>query len=189
MKIMDWSMFFDSLVIQPKQGKFVLKPDAKQLDAFEASAGFRLPLSYREFIGIFGPGTFPCELEIAAPGYPDLHASLSLERANDYYRFAPEDLSKLRISPDHLALLQRLYMFGARRENIWLGWDLSDIRDPVRNEYAIIAVESMTCVANSFQQLIEDVCDVMLAPDPLWLEEELGPQRCYEPAQLPESNN
>ena len=62
-----------------------------------------------------------------------------------------------------------------------LGWGLAKICDPARHEYAIVAVESfdeIACIADSFQQLIEDVCDVMLAPDPTWSEKEFGPQRC-----------
>lgn len=187
MEIRDWREFYDTLVIVPGIGEPVLKPNASQLDRFEAETGLRLPRSYREYITVFGPGEFPCILRIAAPGYPHLNWRADLLMANQSYGYSVEELGQSELPAEQRDRLARLFYFGLERGRQWLGWDPQDVRDPEASEYGIYRVNYISdeckLAATSFRQFIEDTCEEIFAPDPAYDEESMGPQRAFQPTK------
>ena len=186
MVIGDWSTFYQSLAIELNGGRAVPKPTNAALDDYERRIGRRLPRSYREFITVFGPGEFSCTLRIAAPGYRYLRTDFDIDFVNEGgYGYAEEEMERYQVLPESRSLLRRLWWFGFGGSRHWMGWDPEDARDPANAEYAIYAVGSICdieLVATSFRQLVADTCEVLFAPDPNWCEEELGPQRSFDPA-------
>jgi hypothetical protein len=53
----DWKRLYDSLEIEiaPGTPKGV-RPTPATISEYESATGFKLPLDYREFIQVFGPG-------------------------------------------------------------------------------------------------------------------------------------
>jgi len=148
--------------------------------------GRRLPRSYREFITVFGPGSFSCTLQIAAPGYRYLGSDMDIDIANESYRDSEDWMERLQILPELRALLRRLWYFGLGGSRHRMGWDPEKVTDPAGPEYAIYAVGTcdIDLVATGFRQLVEKTCEALFAPNPDWDEEELGPQRSFELAVL-----
>ena len=66
-----WSRLPQRLELLVREGEVVERPSTEELDAtlddYEARAGFRLPLAYREFVHWFGPGALSSWFKIAAP--------------------------------------------------------------------------------------------------------------------------
>jgi hypothetical protein len=186
MEIHDWGAFYDTLAIVVGHGQPVPKPTESQLDQFEAVTGLRLPNSYRQFIKVFGPGEFPCILRIAAPGYPNLNWRADLLSANRSYGYTPEQIVESGLSSDQQDRLRRLFYFGLERGRQPLGWDPQDIRDSGASEYGIYRVDfihdRVELAATSFRHLIEDICEEIFAADPNYDEDEMGPQRAFQPA-------
>ena len=186
MEIDDWSAFYQSLAIELNGGRPVPKPTTAELDDYERRVGRRLPRSYREFITIFGPGSFSCMLRIAAPGCRHSGNQSDIEYINEGgYGYHEEEMERYQVLPEYRALLRRLWWFGLGGSRHWMGWDPEDVRDPANSEYAIYAIGSICDIelaATSFRQLVVDTCEVLFAPDPNYCEEELGPQRSFDPA-------
>lgn len=181
--ISDWVAFYGNVTKCQDYGEVVALPTTSQIDSFEKSTGFVLPKGYRDFILVFGPGDFASSLKIAAPGYGHtLDPDHDLERINRSFRFSDEQLNRL---PDYMpALLKRCCCFGVIDGRDWVAWDLEDICASGGSEYAIYKITSggATRVANSFKQLIEDVCDHLCTPSSHWDEEEMGPRLQFHPA-------
>jgi hypothetical protein len=183
MQIDNWKEFYDSLSIEPASSHLLHAPTPSDLDAYEAKAGFKLPRSYREFVLQFGPGDFSSCLLIAAPGYTEAQSTFDLQTANSRFGYQPDDLARNGYSAEKRELLCRLVYFGLAHGEDWLGWDTQAVRNPDANEYAIYQVDwrrdQLRFVADSFRQLIGDLCDEIFAPDPDYDESTMGPQRVF----------
>jgi hypothetical protein len=137
--------------------KALPRPSDDDLNRYERESGFRLPLSYRAFVKVFGPGELGGDFRLRAPGYPD-HPHADLGRSNAEIRAG---LTKTFLSlfndPDRVA---RMVFFCAPGGGDWIGWDPEDIRDAELHEYGIYEIgdEEMEKVADSFPQFIEEVC-------------------------------
>jgi hypothetical protein len=53
----EWQLLYSTLqIILSEDSPDLPKPTSSVLDEFELRRGFRLPIAYREFIQVFGPG-------------------------------------------------------------------------------------------------------------------------------------
>jgi SMI1 / KNR4 family (SUKH-1) len=189
MTIGDWQAFYDTLDVSLETACSWPAPTLANLDAFEIQTGVKLPLSYRDFILVFGPGEFSSALRIAAPGYAHTGTTFDLTIVSQSYRYNPFDLSRSGLSPDDRHRVQNLLYFGLAHGEEWLGWDTRDLRIPTENEYAIYRVDwrrdSISFVTNSFRDLVAAFCDDLFAPDPDYDEDAMGPQRSFRRVTRP----
>jgi hypothetical protein len=156
-----WQRLYDSLEIRELPAdsriKALPKPSDEDLDLYERESGFLLPLSYRAFIKVFGPGELGGDFRLRAPGYPDdSHADLG--RTNAEIRAGlTETFLSFFTDPERVA---RMVFFCAPGGGDWIGWDPEDVRDARLREYGIYEIgdEQMEKVADSFPQFIEEVC-------------------------------
>lgn len=181
----DWASLYDTLCGEDTEAR---KPTSKDLDQFEKSLSFKLPLSYRSFIQMFGPGRMTRAYDIASPGFPESGDSVDLLLLNQTTQevFTREENRKL-YSADQLAWIQRLVYFCAQRNGDLIGWDPHDIQDPTCNEYGVYLFgrsDWMKRIALSFEQFIAEVClSKEHLNNPHWDEEELGPLLTFDPAE------
>jgi hypothetical protein len=156
-----WQRLYDSLEIHGLPAgsriKALPRPSDEDLDRYERESGFRLPLSYRAFIKVFGPGELGGDFRLRAPGYPDdPYADLGRTNAEIRAGFTETFLSFF----DDPERVSRMVFFCAPGGGDWIGWDPEDVRDAELREYGIYEIgdEEMEKVADSFPQFIEEVC-------------------------------
>jgi hypothetical protein len=156
------------------------KPTDETLDRFEQESGFRLPLSYRAFVKVFGPGALGCEYQIAVPDYTNNEGGLGLRELN---RDLKEDIDEgfLELYSTGEQVLRLVLFCEAYRA--WIGWDPAEMSDAQRREYGIYAWGgrdgTLTKLADSFPQFVEEVC---LGPGPPnWDHARFGKRRRFDP--------
>lgn len=165
MNVEDWQKVYNSLDVSvPEWTPIAEKPTQETLDEFEHLTGVRLPLSYRNYIQVFGPGELGQEFRIFAPGYESLgeHANSS-----DLWTFNASK-EPLRSDPkihqyyDDQERISRLLFFASTDGGEIIGWDPLDVRDKGSCEYGIYILlndrKSPELLAESFTSFVHDVC-------------------------------
>ena len=179
----NWHEFLDSVVIEITPNASYA-PTEVCLDQFEADNGFKLPLSYREFMLLFGPGCFSSNLRISSPGYSDPESLVDLTFANKSLGYSAEELAESTLPTKTKSLLRRLVWFGIVHGNEWLGWDPIDVFDSSTHEYAVYQVDwrrdDVIRLAGSFWDAIVGLCGQLFAEDPEYDETTMGPQKSFE---------
>src|SRR5262245_52672134 len=121
----DWSSLYRSLQIKEYPGRRrIRQPTDLDLDKFESSTRFKLPVSYREFIKVFGPGTLGVFFRIAAPGYSSEGDPIDLAAFNSSFKGTnPHDKSRWRRAyGDDAARVERMVMFALTDAVETIGW-------------------------------------------------------------------
>ena len=140
--------------------KYLPKPASTALDEFEEKWDFQLPVSYREFVLLFGSGEIAEWFNIYAPGYrkprrKDLGHFIRTFRK----LFSERRVRRRWESPDRIL---RLIQFCDTHGGDYIGWDPEDVRDSAKHEYGIYIMphSSGWCrpLASSFKEFIQDVC-------------------------------
>jgi hypothetical protein len=135
----------------------VVKPTIGSVDAFEASTGFKLPTSYRQFTLSYGPGELAEYLRIRAPGYP---GDIDLDLA-EYNRFLHSGDDLLRETYGQPELLASLWYFGSSFMGDSFGWNASEPTGTGKFEYAIYALprvgKNTVKVALSFNEFVRGI--------------------------------
>lgn len=191
MNVEDWQRLYDSLDVSvPDWSPAAEKPTPQALDEYENSSGFKLPLSYRCFVQVFGPGELGQEFRIFAPGYESLgeHAA-----ATDLGRFNASK-EPLRADPQVLQYyedqerISRLVFFASTDGGEIIGWDPLDVRDRGNCEYGIYIIlndrKAPELLAKSFTEFVHDVClgngyFRFFSDETEWNEDERGSQRVF----------
>jgi hypothetical protein len=148
-----WSELYHSLEIEaghppagPTKFRAVLqvpKPEINWLDDYEVRSGFRLPVGYREFIQVFGPGELGDGYKIRAPGYRLTGQGQDARVFNfqvdlDEFNAHPDWSHRKFKEPDQI---MRLVYFADDSNGDLYGWDPQYIRSHEPTEYAIYVVE------------------------------------------------
>jgi hypothetical protein len=164
-----WSQLPQRVELLPREGETLERPTARELDAalddYEARTDFRLPLSYREFVHWFGPGSLTGSwYELAAP-IPERFRG----RVADVYDIDkqremihdPDGYWATSCDPDKL---QRLVLFASTEGGDWFFWDTTDVRNPGRHEYGVYghahgnSNARVELVAPSFKAFVTQLC-------------------------------
>jgi hypothetical protein len=164
----------------PESLKLLPKPTDEALDRFEQERGFHLPLSYRAFVKVLGPGVLACEYQIAVPGDPNREGGLDLRELNrDLKEGLDEGFLELYDTAEQVSRL----VFFCETYRAWVGWDPAEVSDAQRREYGVYAWGgrdgTLTKLADSFPQFVEEVCLGPAPPD--WDDERFGTRRRFDP--------
>jgi len=190
--IRKWKALYRSLDAREQPHlKPLPKPTDAMLDEFESRSGFTLPLSYRAFIKVFGPGELAWEYRMFAPGYPHQSEMIDLEKFNADFRKPFADTEHPRITKRLLEQYkdgQRLFravVFCRTGTGDLICWDPADVRDGRQREYGIYQLARKDFVeplAVTFPEFIEDVClsEANLHPRH-WDDKEFGTRRAFFP--------
>jgi len=146
---LDWERLYQRLKIEePGPDRIAVpKPDDAWLDAYEQRTGFRMPIAYREFIKVFGPGELAGVHTIRAPGYRLtghgeyirwFNSEIDFDGCKDnrVYRTV-EETAEIYEEPERIT---RLIYFASNISGDDYGWDPEDLRDPASREYEIYIV-------------------------------------------------
>lgn len=150
----------------------VHSPTDSALDAYETRSRFRLPLSFRSFVKLFGPGQLAFDFSIRAPGYvksAEECLSNSAYPLVDIDCFNRDLRGEGPLRPDVLGeytdpdgRIGRLIFFADNTAGDLVGWDPQELIDAEAVESAIYMVlgeeMSLRFVANSFFQFIDTIC-------------------------------
>ena len=125
----------------------------------------RLPVEYRAFALIFGPGTLGVrEWTFKTPGFPGAGRSVDLAELNGIpgNRGLPNRSDAELSEEGDPALIRRLVQFcSGGFEGDQFFWDPADVTDPEKNEYAIYIrggelEPRIQRVATTFRELVMD---------------------------------
>jgi hypothetical protein len=151
-----WRLLLNGMVLQGEQG---WTADRENLDAFEKRSGFKLPDSYRSFCTVCGPGELCGHFWIASPGYPgsspDLRVHFDLSSVHDDLRKTCE-----AFSPEP-GQWQHASFFARTPTTDYCFWDLKEVTNPDKNEYAIFIVDrsfQIRRAADNFWDFVVQVC-------------------------------
>ncbi len=203
MSIKEWQELYNSIEIIPADGMpYAELPNSKTLDEFESSYNIKLPVAYREFIQVFGPGSeLGQEFHVYAPGFTTcdrLKRNADLGTFQDFTASLSTDSISLKYHEGYNEQIARIFFFAASGAGEIIGWDVDDVRDEEKYEYGIYILvrgrRKPDLLANSFKEFIEDCCfsdgysNLFENPEP-WDEEEFGSQRTFYPAaNYPDKN-
>jgi hypothetical protein len=141
-------------------------PAPEDLDRFEASAGFLLPLDYRDFALTLGRGSFgPDGYEIGIPGFEDEGRLSSPAAMTAFVRtsgsFDTRSDENLAQEYDDPQRARRLVIFCGTTSNDFWGWDPEDVTDPAAREYSIYQLgrydTRVLRLATTFREFVMDV--------------------------------
>jgi hypothetical protein len=164
-----WSQLPQRVKLLARDGQAVELPTTRELDAalddYEVRAGFRLPLSYREFVHWFGPGSFTGSwFDLAAPipkAYQGHVADIyDIEKQREMIQDA-EGYWATTCDPEKL---KRLVLFASTEGGDWFFWDTGDIRNATQREYGVYGHSRSTSdakvdlIAPSFKAFVTQVC-------------------------------
>jgi hypothetical protein len=138
------------------------RPTEADLDAFEAAAGFKLPLDYRQFARACGHGWFAVshEIEIHAPGDPASHNDLLAVKAFMAGFFSDENYAKGH-GCDPVKFRRLVVFSGVKDVAEQFVWDPGEVTDPAEHEMAIYLLggdlrPGLYRVASSFGEFVID---------------------------------
>jgi hypothetical protein len=185
----DWKQLYDSLEIEiaPGTPKGV-KPTQAMISEYEVATGFKLPLDYREFIQVFGPGELGRVFRIKAPGYPTLGYPTDLGAFNSSFDEFRHDPTKLGVY-ERQEQFKRLHFFAATDAGEAIAWG-PNYHDVDRDDYWVyILLRSSNApelLAVSFKKFIFDVClgdgyFRFFAEETHWDTAKMGTQRVFSP--------
>jgi hypothetical protein len=141
-------------------------PDTEELDRFESSTGFLLPLDYRDYALTFGLGRFgPTGYQVAVPGFLredeyDLRTPTAMTEfvREGFESRSDEDLAEEYDDPGRA---RRLVVFCGTDSNDYWGWDPEDVTDPAAREYGIYQLgrydTRVLRVARTFRDFLLDI--------------------------------
>lgn len=135
-----WDAIKSQIDIIRRDASSLTLPEVGDLDRYESSSGFRLPLDYRDFVLAFGLGRFePGSWYFAVPGFPGEALSCDLEGMTDFVRggFGRRSDEELAKEFDDPQRARRLLIFCGTASNDFYGWDPLDVADPEGHEYGI----------------------------------------------------
>ena len=142
-------------------------PSTEDLDRFESSTGFLLPLDYRDFVLSFGLGSFePGTWYFAVPGFHDEAPNYDPTGLTEFLRTgsgfderSDEDLAKEFDDPQRA---RRLLLFCTTATNDFFGWDPEDVTDADTREYGIYMLgrydTRVTRLATTFREFVLNYC-------------------------------
>jgi hypothetical protein len=182
-----WQALWRTLSI-PDQShlKALPRPTDVMLDRYESETGFRLSLSYRAFIKVFGPGVLAWDYRIFAPGYTQQGDAVDLAIFNAQIKDTLAKKQGYQQLTDPTQARRVIFFCGVGGGNL-VGWDPADVRDRRWREYGIYEWGrdvALKCVARSFTEFIDDVCfsKANLQMPSGYSREELGTRREFIPA-------
>ncbi|MCC7420204.1 MAG: SMI1/KNR4 family protein [Planctomycetaceae bacterium] len=160
-----WKRKTASWRVYRRPGKpYEAPPTEQDLDAFEQHFSFQLPLSYRAFALLMGPGTVSGFCTIATPGCKSEQSDLnSLNRSKQKNWKKIAELLDRRMTPEGLEQLGRLITMAVAPDGIDFGWDPKDISPEGGHEQGIYLVRRtpeghVEKVAATFDEFILDFC-------------------------------
>jgi hypothetical protein len=152
-----------------------LLPTPDDLDRFETSAGFLLPLDYRDFVMTFGLGSFgPDGYEVGVPGYEHAGRLSSPSAMTEFVRssggFDRRSDDDLAEEFDDPRRARRLVIFCGTSSNDFWGWDPEDVTDRAACEYGIYQLgrydTRVLRLATTFRDFVMDfVFEGVINPD------------------------
>jgi SMI1 / KNR4 family (SUKH-1) len=129
----DWSALLNTMRVEDK----LFPATQDQLDVFERQTGVGLPVSYRTFCTVFGPGSLGDWYEFAVPGYTgyqpdkwDLATKNAQIRSMTDWEEMVEDVEQFR----------RGVIFGGDQATGTFLFDPAIVTHPKSCEYAVYAV-------------------------------------------------
>lgn len=135
------------------------KSEIEWINAFEVLRKFLLPLSYREYCRVFGPGTLAGFFTITAPMDGRYGVFTDLD---EFDRWIPrKDMCSDDFSRSDSDRLDRLLYFCTSVGGDCFGWDPADPQNETHHEYGIYWVPRGSPpqrVATTFQEFIEECC-------------------------------
>jgi len=168
-----WDEFAEAVEFRVRK-RPMKRPSERDLDAFEETFGFRLPLSYRSFVKQFGAGALRVEFTddslpsdefwFYAPGNPKNRFNSSLDQhVGDWRKSLPDDRSA-RHFPEP-ALARRLVVFACDAlGDRYFGWDPQEATDADGSDHAVYCLErddpliKVERVADSFTDFVLGYC-------------------------------
>jgi hypothetical protein len=167
-----WKRLYNRLTIErtPATARYeeLPKPTLAALNQYEAATGFKLPLSYRKFIRVFGPGIHAHYYFIRAPGYwPDFpnKSDANFDLLRFYERCRDAEFIDQNAAYHHdREFVSRMVPFCTSFHGDVIVWDPKDIQDAKRREYGLYALmdnykyyDSPIKLSNSFAEWILDI--------------------------------
>jgi hypothetical protein len=186
----NWQSLYDGLLIPttPKV-RWVSKPTVADLQAFEKEMKVKLPVDYRSFILLFGPGELAGEFFVLSPGYEK--TNIDLKHVTLEFRRGLQD-RWVRQSFENPEFICSLIFFCRTFHGDRFAWDPQDITDSKQHDYRIHhwlhEAPKTKIVANTFCHFIEDIClgDEYFTKYSLTGERTLaGPREVFTPAVQP----
>jgi len=134
-------------------------PSTEDLDRFESSTGFPLPLDYRDFVLSFGLGKFePGTWHFAIPGFHGKAPNCDPTRLTEAFG-AGRDFDEEYDDPQRA---RRLLLFCKTGSNDYFGWDPEDVTDPDAHDYGIYLLgrydTRVTRLATTFREFVLNCC-------------------------------
>jgi hypothetical protein len=194
-----WVAYWQELVAKvyvPAWEQLLPLTDSAHLDVLENRLGLALPLSYRAFARVFGPGCVAGAFVIFAPGFPDA-PRVDFPGADVWQHLVEQN-------DERRALLHDLVAFGDwHGHNGIFVWNRREATDSANREYNIYYIprpftEPLIPMARSFSALVtEDLMGSGFFPkygvdlsrvELEWEDEETGEVRtrcCFDPIGSP----
>jgi hypothetical protein len=184
-----WSQLPKRLEVLVRDGEILDRPDPAELDAaldnYETRTGFRLPVSYREFMHWFGPGALSVWFQICSPIPPRFRGRVADVYDIDKQREMLEDPDGYWASSVSPEVLRRLALVASTEGGDWFFWDTADVRNAARREYGIYGHAhgnsggKVELIAPSFKAF---VTEVGLGERYPFSDNEREPEWSYQPA-------
>lgn len=188
----NWAELYRGLQILETPRPRVAPPSDADLDQFERDFGFRLPLDYRAFIKVFGPGELTYDYGFRSAGCRASHTGPAAEQYNAKVDLIAlnavlQEMMATREAMDgpYTTQARRLVYFAGNTAGDYVGWDPDNICDEKTAEYGVFMVRredgDARPVANSFAAFVKREClDDAARPDywafqPAW--------QFFEPAE------
>jgi SMI1-KNR4 cell-wall len=162
-----WSQLPQRLKLLVRDGETLSRPSPAELDAalddYEARVGFRLPVSYREFMHWFGPGALSEWFQFCGPIPARFRGQVADVYDIDKQREMleePEGYWASSVSPE---VLRQLVLFASTEGGDWFFWDTADVRSKAGREYGIYGHAhsnsggKVELIAPSFKALVTEV--------------------------------
>lgn len=149
-----WQKLYDSLKVRtiPK-GYQQTRVTADAIAAFQKSHKIQLPVTYLDFLQVFGPGYIADYFNIYGPG------SVMEENMKRYKR---NQKNLKEVFEDDVESLPRLVLFSNTLGGDQIAWDPTDITAGNAGEYGIYVLPRNDCkiskLASTFPDFIQSVC-------------------------------
>ncbi|MBL8795436.1 MAG: SMI1/KNR4 family protein [Planctomycetia bacterium] len=162
-----WSQLPKRIEMLVRDGEVFDRPKPGEIDNvfrhYEAQAGFRLPISYREFIHWFGPGALSGWFQICAPIPPRLRGLVADVFDMDKQREMLEDPEGYWADTVTPETLRRLVLFASTEGGDWFFWDTADARNSSGHEYGVYGHShssssgKVKLMATSFKEFVTEI--------------------------------
>jgi hypothetical protein len=140
----DWAELYRGLRLLDTPTPRIDPPSHAELDQFEREFGFRLPLDYRAFIQVFGPGQLTHDYRFRSAGCRVTARGHAVDQFNErvdlaaFNRMLREVMATLdAMDGPYTTQARRLVYFADNTAGDCVGWDPLDIRDEAAAEYGV----------------------------------------------------